>query len=103
MGNSNEKFDIIKNIHSIEGLKVNILAGITRVYDSLNKGKEDLALDYIIGIMITLFRLAKKLGFSYRKLDEKLVEKVNAMDTEGSTDLKEDIDELRKYLIVRGE
>jgi hypothetical protein len=100
---SKERVDIIKNIHSIESLKVNILAGVTRVYDSLNKGKEDLAVDYIIGLMITLFRLGKRLGISYRKLDQKLVEKVNTLDVDGSIELKEDIEELKQYLMARGE
>ena len=103
MDNSKEKVSIAKNIHSIEAIKVNILAGITRIYDSLNKGREDLALDYIVGIMITLFRLAKKLGFTYRKLDEKMLERVHNMDMEDSVELKEDIQELKQYLTVRGE
>lgn len=101
--NGKEKIDIVKNIHSIEAIKVNILAGVTRIYDSLNKGKDELAVDYIIGLMIALFRLAKKLGFSYRRLDQKLVEKVNSLDTNGSVELKEDIEELKQYLMARGE
>lgn len=103
MDKSKEKISIAKNIHSIEAIKVNILVGITRIYDSLNKGREDLALDYIAITMITLFRLAKKLGFTYRKLDEKIAEKVKNMDIEDSRELKEDIQELKQYLIVRGE
>lgn len=103
MENSKEKVSIAKNIHSIEGIKVNILAGVTRIFASLNNGKEEKALDYIVFVMITLFRLARKLGYSYRKLDEKLVEQVNIMNVDECTDLKEDIEELRQYLTVRGE
>lgn len=103
MGNTKEKVSIARNIHSIEVIKVNVLAGVTRIYDALNKGKEELAIDYIVGVMITLFRLAKKLGYTYRKLDEKLLEIVNSMDAEESIELKEDIEEFRQYLTVRGE
>ncbi|QNO15028.1 hypothetical protein HYG86_09735 [Alkalicella caledoniensis] len=97
-----EKVDIIKNISSIEALKIKILGGITNVFDSLYKGKEEQVLDYIAGIMVSLYCLSKRIGFSFRKLDQKFTEKVNTINT-NQTEFEEDINELKQYLSVRGD
>lgn len=101
-GNEKEKMDIIKNISSIEVLKIKLLGGITNTFDALYRGKEELVLDYIAGLLVSLYCLARRMGFTFRKLDQKFNEKVSMIENT-QTEFEEDIKELKQYLTVRGE
>ncbi len=103
MGSEKNKYDIVRNIHSIESLKVNLLAGITKVFDGLHKGKEEQVFEFIANIMVSLYCLSKRMGYSYRKIDQKLQETVSALENNQNNEFADDIRELKQYLKVRGE
>jgi hypothetical protein len=74
-----EDFNIMSNIKLLEGLKAEILCAIGDLFKLLSKGSnvaQDAILDCISGVIIMLYILAEKLGYSHLAVDETMKRKL---------------------------
>lgn len=66
------KFDIAKNIKVLEWLKADLVSSVGALMKAIIKGREEAILDCLAAIIMTCYILAKRLGFSFGKLDLKI-------------------------------
>ncbi|MGI6098055.1 MAG: MazG-like family protein [Dethiobacteria bacterium] len=92
--------NIAKNIKVIEEQKSELLSAVARLFQSMFQGNEGLILDALCRIVITCHLLARRLGFSYQRLDRAIEQKVNVylQEKKESSPLNEDLEDLRQYL-----
>ncbi|CAG7838940.1 hypothetical protein Z959_03170 [Clostridium novyi B str. ATCC 27606] len=74
-----EDFNIMTNIKIIENLKAELLCIIGDFFKLLSRGSNvahNAILDCISGAIIILYILGDRLGYSYKKIDETMKEKL---------------------------
>lgn len=77
------EIDIARNIRTIEWLKTELLAGVSGLFKSLLRGSEEAITDGLSGLIISCYALARRLGYSFAKLDAKVEAKVRVNIAEG--------------------
>ncbi len=80
MSYDNKKnIDITKNIKVIEWLKSELLTSVASLFDILAKGaknSQEAVLDILANIILVAYILAKRLGYTFEKLDSKIESKI---------------------------
>lgn len=93
-------FDITKNIKTIEVLKSRLLSEVAFLHENMvqiNSDKERRT-DILSEIIILTYILSNKLGIDYKKLDEKVINKLKLAILEEDSSSYTDISSLLKYI-----
>ncbi|NLY54479.1 MAG: hypothetical protein GX060_07695 [Firmicutes bacterium] len=67
-----QDFDLARNIKAIEWLKTEIVINAGQVCRTLLSGKNELVLRALADIMLSCYLLARRLGFSYSRLENEV-------------------------------
>ncbi|MDI9568290.1 MAG: MazG-like family protein [bacterium] len=70
------EFDLARNLRTIEWLKAQILEQTSFLFKAMLQGREELILEALAGIIISLFVLTRRLGLSFTRLEKKLLQQV---------------------------
>lgn len=78
---SNENFDIIGNINTIDGYKTYLIGFIADLFSTMNKSKGNTAyndeiIDEIADIIICSYLIGKRIGINYDKIDKRIMDKL---------------------------
>lgn len=97
------EIDIARNIRTIEWLKTELLSGLSALNKALLRGSEEAITDGLAGQMISCYALARRLGYSFAKLDAKVEAKLRVNVAEGHEIEKwyGDLSALLRYLEER--
>jgi len=63
---------IAKNIRVVEWLKADLVTSLSVLYKGMLRGSEEYLQDALAGLIITCYVLARRLGFSFSKLELKM-------------------------------
>ncbi|MGE5559925.1 MAG: MazG-like family protein [Chloroflexota bacterium] len=77
------EIDIARNIRTIEWLKTELLAGVSGLFRAMLRGSEEAITDGLSGLIISCYALARRLGYSFAKLDAKVEARVRMNISEG--------------------
>lgn len=77
------EIDIARNIRTIDWLKTELLSGVSGLFKALLRGGDEAITDGLSGLIITCYALARRLGYSFAKLDAKVEAKVRVNIAEG--------------------
>lgn len=95
--------DFAKNIKAVDWLKADLLTSISVLYKSILRGNEDRLLDSLAGTIVSAYILARRLGFTYSKIDLEVESKLR-QGVEDSHELEQwfgDLTMLLTYLVDR--
>ncbi|GAB6099638.1 MazG-like family protein [Halanaerocella petrolearia] len=101
---NSKKGSITKNLKIIEWLKTQILDNVSQLFKAMVKGNDKFELlDLIVGIIMSAYLLAKRLGYSFDQLDRKLENKLksNIDNKHQIEDWYGDLSELLEHLEKR--
>lgn len=92
---------IARNIKVIEWLKADILSSLAALFKGMVKGKEEIMLDSLAGIIVGCYVLGQRLGLPYSRLDLKMEAKLRQGIEDGHEVEKwyGDLSSLKTYLI----
>ncbi|MGE5558854.1 MAG: MazG-like family protein [Bacillota bacterium] len=76
MAEPRQGLDIARSIKIIEWLKTELLGGVANLSKAMIKNSEELILDALAGVIMVCYLLARRMGISFTRLDEKVREKV---------------------------
>lgn len=98
-----QDFDIARNIKAIEWLKTEIVINAGQVCRSLLDAKDELVMQSLANIMLSCYLLARRLGFSYRLLDEEVQKRAQDIQASGHELEKwySDLSSLAEHLAAR--
>lgn len=77
MANERE-MDVARRAKIIEWLKTEMMEELAQLFRGLWEGKQARVVDSLASLIVSCYVLARRLGMSYRELDEAIVEKVKA-------------------------
>jgi len=63
---------IAKNIRVVEWLKADLITSLSVLYKGMLRGSEERLQDALAGLIITCYVLARRLGFSFARLELKI-------------------------------
>ncbi len=69
---------ITKNLKIIEWLKTELLSNISLLFKIMVEQSEDKLLDILTNIIMSTYLLAKRLGYSFNRVDRKLEKKIES-------------------------
>ena len=98
-----ENGHIATTVRLMEWLKTDLVAGVSKLHQSLFSGAEKKAVEALNQIMVTCYLLGKKLGLTYYRLDCSLQQRVKQLlrQEEEEELLREELLELLQYLESR--
>lgn len=68
--------DIARSLRIIEWLKTELLENTCILFKAMLQGSEEMMLDALAGIVISVYVLARRLGFSFLRLEKKITSKI---------------------------
>jgi hypothetical protein len=77
MGNGKE-MDVARKAKIIEWLKTEMIEEMAHLYRGLWEGKQARIMDGLASLIVSSYLLARRLGVSYRELDDTVIEKLKA-------------------------
>ncbi len=98
-----KEFNIAKNVKIIEWLKTEILDSIAGLFKGLQKGSEQVFVDFLANIIVLTYILGRRLGLSFRELDQEILNKI-AQNKETGHQLEEwfgDLSALQQHIDKR--
>jgi len=96
-------FNIAKNVKIIEWLKTEILDSVAGLFKGLQKGSEQVFVDFLANIVVLTYILGRRLGLSFRELDQEVLHKI-AQNKETGHQLEEwfgDLSALQQHIDKR--
>lgn len=94
---------IAKSIKIVDWLKIEILDQISALFRGIHSANQHLMIDSLSGLVISVYVLARRMGFSFRELDQSVSQKLREHAREGHQ-LEEwygDLSQLDDYLNKR--
>ena len=103
MPNMPKDLDVAKRAKVIEWLKTEVVDHVSRLFKALWEGSTAKVGDSLASLMMSSYILGRRLGVSYRDLDDLLIEKLNKHKQEGHQleDWYQDISTLEEHLRKR--
>ncbi|MBA4494091.1 MazG-like family protein [Paenactinomyces guangxiensis] len=92
-----------KSVKIIEWLKTEILDQIAHLFKGIHHANQHVIIDSLSSLIVSTYVLARRIGFSYRELDQAVVQKLREHTLEGHQ-LEEwygDLSTLEEYLNKR--
>ncbi|MFC7678939.1 MULTISPECIES: MazG-like family protein [Paenibacillus] len=95
--------DVAKRAKVIEWLKTEVVDNVSRLFKALWEGSTAKVGDSLASLMMSSYILGRRLGMSYRDLDDLLIEKLKKHKQEGHQleDWYQDISTLEEHLRKR--
>ncbi|WP_200901400.1 MazG-like family protein [Paenibacillus sp. DMB20] len=95
--------DVAKRAKVIEWLKTELVDNVSRLFKALWEGSTTKVGDSLASLMMSSYILGRRLGMSYRDLDDLLIEKLKKHKQEGHQleDWYQDISTLEEHLRKR--
>ncbi|HOJ79169.1 MAG TPA: MazG-like family protein [Bacillota bacterium] len=78
MPSGNHDLNIAKNVKIIEWLKAEIVTSIGSLYQAMVVNSEEMIQEALATLMVSGYFLAKRVGISYEKLDERIAQKLES-------------------------
>lgn len=103
MSNMPKDLDVAKRAKVIEWLKTEVVDNVSRLFKALWEGSTAKVGDSLASLMMSSYILGRRLGMSYRDLDDLLIEKLKKHKQEGHQleDWYQDISALEEHLRKR--
>ncbi|CAH0121333.1 hypothetical protein PAE9249_03860 [Paenibacillus sp. CECT 9249] len=97
------EMDLAKRAKVIEWLKTEVLDHVSRLFKSLWEGSTTRVVDSLASLVVSSYILGRRLGVSYRELDESVLAKLRKHKQEGHQleDWYQDISALEEHLRKR--
>ena len=95
--------DIAKRTKVIEWLKTEVMDYVARLFKSLWEGSTAKVVDSLSSLIVSSYILGRRVGISYRELDDSILEKLQRSKQEGHQleELYQDISALDEHLRKR--
>ncbi|MCM3493905.1 MULTISPECIES: MazG-like family protein [Paenibacillus] len=95
--------DVAKRAKVIEWLKTEVIDNVSRLFKALWEGSTTKVGDSLVSLMMSSYILGRRLGMTYRDLDDLLLEKLRKHKQEGHQleDWYQDISALEEHLRKR--
>ncbi|MWV46196.1 hypothetical protein GRF59_21550 [Paenibacillus sp. HJL G12] len=95
--------DVAKRAKVIEWLKTEVVDNVSRLFRALWEGSTTRVGDSLASLIMSSYILARRLGMSYRDLDDLLIEKLKKHKQEGHQleDWYQDISALEEHMRKR--
>ena len=102
MPNMPNDLDVAKRAKVIEWLKTEVIDNVSRLFKALWEGTTKVG-DSLVSLMMSSYILGRRLGLTYRDLDDLLLEKLKKHKQEGHQleDWYQDISALEEHLRKR--
>ncbi|GIP00867.1 hypothetical protein J14TS5_59520 [Paenibacillus lautus] len=103
MPNMPKDLDVAKRAKVIEWLKTEVIDNVSRLFKALWEGSTTKVGDSLASLMMSSYILGRRLGLTYRDLDDLLLEKLKKHKQEGHQleDWYQDISALEEHLRKR--
>lgn len=103
MPNMPKDLDVAKRVKVIEWLKTEVIDHVSRLFKALWEGSTTKVGDSLASLMMSSYILGRRLGLTYRDLDDLLLEKLKKHKQEGHQleDWYQDISALEEHLRKR--
>ncbi len=103
MSNMPKDLDVAKRAKVIEWLKTEVVDNVSRLFKALWEGSTAKVGDSLASLMMSSYILGRRLGMSYRDMDDLLIEKLKKHKQEGHQleDWYQDISALEEHLRKR--
>lgn len=103
MSNMPKDLDVAKRAKVIEWLKTEVVDNVSRLFKALWEGSTAKVGDSLASLMMSSYILGRRLGMSYRDLDDLLIEKLKKHKQEGHQleEWYQDISTLEEHLRKR--
>ncbi|GIO44463.1 MazG-like family protein [Paenibacillus apis] len=98
-----KEMDIAKRAKVIEWLKTEVVDHVSRLFKALWEGSTTRIMDSLASLMVSSYILGRRLGISYRDLDEAILDKLKKHKQEGHQleDWYQDISTLEEHMRKR--
>ncbi|WP_187375180.1 MazG-like family protein [Paenibacillus antibioticophila] len=98
-----KEMDIAKRAKVIEWLKTEVVDHVSRLFKALWEGSTTRIMDSLASLMVSSYILGRRLGISYRDLDEAVLDKLKKHKQEGHQleDWYQDISTLEEHMRKR--
>jgi len=70
------RIEIAKGIKVIEWLKTELITQISSLFKGMLEGKEELIMDSLASLIVTIYVIARRMGFNFHRLEEAVKEKL---------------------------
>ncbi|AIQ15219.1 hypothetical protein VK70_22040 [Paenibacillus durus ATCC 35681] len=103
MSNMPKDLDVAKRAKVIEWLKTEVIDQVSRLFKALWEGSTARVSDSLASLIMSSYILGRRLGISYRDMDEVLLEKLRKHRQEGHQleDWYQDISALEEHMRKR--
>ncbi|ANA80136.1 hypothetical protein PVOR_01805 [Paenibacillus vortex V453] len=103
MPNMPKDLDVAKRAKVIEWLKTEVIDNVSRLFKALWEGSTTKVGDSLASLMMSSYILGRRLGLTYRDMDDLLLEKLKKHKQEGHQleDWYQDISALEEHLRKR--
>ncbi len=103
MSNMPKDLDVAKRAKVIEWLKTEVVDHVSRLFKALWEGSTARVSDSLASLIMSSYILGRRLGVSYREIDELLIDKLKKHKQEGHQleDWYQDISTLEEHLRKR--
>ncbi|MNO72408.1 MazG-like family protein [compost metagenome] len=103
MSNMPKDLDVAKRAKVIEWLKTEVVDHVSRLFKALWEGSTARVSDSLASLIMSSYILGRRLGVSYRDIDELLIDKLKKHKQEGHQleDWYQDISSLEEHLRKR--
>ncbi|AIQ66183.1 MazG-like family protein [compost metagenome] len=103
MSNMPKDLDVAKRAKVIEWLKTEVIDQVSRLFKALWEGSTSRVSDSLASLIMSSYILGRRLGISYRDLDDALLEKLKKHRQEGHQleDWYQDISALEEHMRKR--
>lgn len=98
-----KEMDVAKRAKVIEWLKTEVVDHVSRLFKALWEGSTTRIMDSLASLMVSSYILGRRLGISYRDLDEAILDKLRKHKQEGHQleDWYQDISTLEEHMRKR--
>lgn len=97
------KVDVANRAKVIEWLKTELMDHVSRLFKGLWEGSSEKLADSIASLILCCYILGRRLGISYRKTDELILQKLRENHEEGHQleDMYQDLSSLEEHIRKR--
>jgi hypothetical protein len=83
MNRPQHEMDIAKRLKVIDWLKTEVIEQISRLFKGLHTGSEEKIKDSLASLIVTTYVMGRRLGMTYRGLDEAVLTKLKEHQQQG--------------------
>lgn len=83
MSRPEHKLQFAKNVKIIDWLKTEVIGQVSNLCKGLYHANQLMIIESLSGLIVTTYVLARRVGFSYRELDQAVIEKLREHTREG--------------------